>query len=148
MIKKQKAHEKQSNIKQTHSPDFAWACWTREEKIMASQTVSSVWRNRESLWRERWEQRLTMENPLSLFRVLGGNSDILFIVWRSYLWQQNSEFSSRVCLFARVGNLDSAAAEHALDTDADGHDAHSRTPIFVQDRETDVAVAVDVRVAR
>ena len=47
-------------------------------------------------------ERLTMEHPVSLFRVLGGNSDILFIVWRSYLWQQNSEFLSRKCLFARV----------------------------------------------
>ena len=51
------------------------------------------------------------------------------------------------CVFICTGYLDSAAAEHALDTDADGHDAHSRTPIFVQDREADVAVAVDVRMA-
>jgi hypothetical protein len=70
---------------------------------------------------------IIMEHPVSLFRVLGGNSDILFIVWRSY--------------------LDSTAAEHALNTDADGHDAHSRTPIFVQDGETDVTVTVDMRVA-
>ena len=52
-----------------------------------------------------------------------------------------------VYLHGYIYNLDSTAAEHALNTDADGHDAHSRTPIFVQDGETDVTVTVDMRVA-
>ncbi len=42
----------------------------------------------------------------------------------------------------------SASTKHALYTEAHRCDVHCRTPVFIQDRETDVSVAIDVRVNR
>ena len=89
-----------------------------------------------------------MEDPLCLLRILGGNSDVLRIVRRSFLWQPNRpQFNFSLSLSLSRANFDGAAAEHALNAEADGRDTHGRTPVLVQDGEADVAVAVDVWVA-
>ena len=41
-------------------------------------------------------------------------------------------------------NLLGACTEHALNTETHRHDVHSWTPVPVQDRETNMAIAVDV----
>ena len=45
-------------------------------------------------------------------------------------------------------NLVSACAKHTLYTETDRHDVHGGTPVLVKNGETNMAVAIDVRVDR
>ena len=44
-----------------------------------------------------------------------------------------------------ITHLLGTTTEHALYTKTDWHDVHRRTPVFVQYGETDVTVAINVR---